>query len=161
MNPVAPLLDGPTLTLLEEHVRHLLVTMSFNQTTIHCRLRDGRLRIEIEAGDDGKLLIGAQGANLAALQHIVRCILRRQVPDLVVAMIDVNGYQARREQGLVDLAELAAKRAEQTGRVVMLKPMSPADRRVIHTHLAERGDVATESTGEEPNRKIVIKPVLI
>ena len=151
--------DGPALSLIEEHVRRVLASMGFDQVTIYCRYSEERLRIDIEAGEDGKLLIGTQGNHLTALQHVIRCLLRQQLNELVVTNIDVNGYRARRERGILDLAEAAAKRAQTTGRTVILKPMSPPDRRTVHTALASRSDVQTESTGEEPNRKVVIKPI--
>jgi len=151
--------DGPALALIEEHVRRVLASMGFEGATIYCRHSEERLSIDIEAGDDGKYLIGVQGQHLAALQHIVRCLLRQQLQEMVRMDIDVNGYQARRERGLLELAADAAKRAHSTGRPVILRPMSPAERRTVHVSLADRDDVATDSTGEEPNRKVVIKPV--
>tara|TARA_Y100000310_G_scaffold173085_1_gene173200 strand:- start:45 stop:461 length:417 start_codon:yes stop_codon:yes gene_type:complete len=133
--------------------------MGFAEVTIYCRYDEERLSIDVEAGEDGKLLIGTQGIHLAALQHVIRCLLRQQLQESVITNVDVNGYQARRERGIVDLAAEAAKRAQSTGRTVILQAMSPADRRTVHTSLSLRGDVATESTGAEPNRKVVIKPI--
>jgi spoIIIJ-associated protein len=162
--------DLESIALIEEHVRRLLAMMDFEAASVHCRLqsRSGeeseaqeQLCITIEAGDDGKRLIGVQGTHLDALQHLVRSVLRRQLdPGLHIAL-DVNGYRARRERSLLQLAESAARRAHHTGRTIVLKPMAAADRRVLHTALATRGDVSTESMGDEPNRRVVVRPVFL
>lgn len=158
--------DAPALRLMEEHVRRLLVTMGFAAAVVYCRYRpqptgETTLLIEIEAGDEGKLLIGTQGQHLAALQHVMRTVLRRQLPVAVLVVVDVNGYQARRERSLVQLAEASARRATMQGKVVVLKPMSSAERRLVHSALAGRADVKTESMGEEPHRRVVIKPLFL
>ncbi len=117
------------------------------------------LLLTIEAGDDGKLLIGMQGAHLEALQHVMRMVLRRQLGQPAHVVVDVNGYRARREEGLVQQALGAARRAKTTGRTVTLAPMSATDRRVIHATLAQQRGVGTESIGDEPNRRVVVRPV--
>jgi len=153
--------DEEGLLLTQEHVRRLLACMGFAAVTVSCRYRDERLCIDIIAGDEGKLLIGVRGVHLTALQHIIHCVLRQQLGQRVYTRIDVNGYQTRRERDLLEMAETAAKQVQTTGRTIVLKAMSPADRRMIHTGLSTRTDVSTASTGEEPNRKVVIKPVFV
>ena len=161
-------MDMPTRTLIEEHVRQLLQTMGFSEVQVQCSNRSKTennplqaLQINIEAGDDGKLLIGAHGAHLAALQHVVRTIVRRQLAADMLIAIDVNGYRIKREQNLAHLAEGAAKRAKTQGRTIVLRPMGAHDRRMIHTALSEREDITTESMGDEPNRRVVVKPVFM
>lgn len=163
--------DGPALTLLEEHVRCLMVHMGFTEVAVHSRANTlpaaaeqperVNLLIHIEAGDEGRLLIGAQGIHLSALQHVIRSLLRRQLNESVYITVDVNGYRARRERGLMGLAEAAARRAKNQGRTVVLKPMEAADRRAIHSALSARSDVRTESMGDEPNRRVVIRPIFL
>jgi spoIIIJ-associated protein len=162
--------DPASIALIEEHVRRLLVIMDFEAAQVHCRLlplteeaqvAHAQLQISIEAGDEGKRLIGVQGTHLDALQHIVRSVLRRQLQSTLYVTLDVNGYRARRERNLLLLAEATAARAHHTGRTIVLKPMAAADRRVLHTALAARGDVSTESMGDEPNRRVVVRPVFL
>jgi len=163
-------LDSQALTLIEEHVRRLLDTMGFAHATVRCRhqntaatdaVNGAILHIELEAGDEGKLLIGNQGNHLAALQHIIRCLLRRQIDRDVYITLDINGYRARREQSLLSLAEATARRAKMQGRTIVLRPMAAADRRMIHTALASRQDISTESMGDEPNRRVIVKPIFL
>lgn len=149
------------LRLLEEHVRHLFVSMGLLPVTIRCHLVAPYLYIHIEAGNNGKLLIGPRGIHLTALQHIIRSLLRVTLDPGIRVLVDVNGYRARREQDLVNVAAAAAARAVRQGQPVILPPMGSADRRTIHTVLANRSDVTTESTGIEPKRSVVIKPVFL
>ncbi len=155
-------LDSPTIALIEEHVRRLLATMNIVDAAVRCDLTgEVTLRITIEAGEEGRALIGAHGSHLAALQHIIRCILRRQTSQDIRTVVDVNGYRARRERSLLGLAEEVARKAQRTGRTVVLQPMSAADRRTIHTALTDHKDIKTESLGDEPNRRVVVKPIFL
>ncbi len=159
---MAAKLDGPAIALIEEHVRRLLDVMALGPAKVHCDLDSGNvLKISVEAGGEGRVLIGAHGAHLVALQHLVRCLLRRQLHNDVRIMVDVNGYRARRERSLLGLAEEVARKANRTGRTVVLQPMTAADRRTIHTALANYKDVHTESLGDEPNRRVVVRPVFL
>jgi spoIIIJ-associated protein len=156
------MLDQPSLALIEEHVRQLLGIMGFTQVRVHCSINEDGLCIALEAGEASRILIGTSGAHLIALQHIIRCLLRRHLPNNeYYVRVDVNGYRSRREQTLSSLAEAVARKTQHTGRTVVLRPMPAADRRTIHTALAHRKDVRTESLGDEPNRRVVVRPIFL
>jgi spoIIIJ-associated protein len=152
-----PILDDQILALIQEHVRRLLVTMTIGEAQVKCTVQNDTLLINIEAGDAGRLLIGPQGTHLMALQHVIRCLLRPQLKEHVRINVDVNNYRLRREEALVQMALSTAKKAQQTGRTVTLEPMNAADRRAVHAALADQTDIKTESLGEEPNRRVVIR----
>ncbi|MDP3997228.1 MAG: R3H domain-containing nucleic acid-binding protein [bacterium] len=164
-------LDNQSLSLIEEHVRRLLVIMGFTDIVVRCRHLiknnpdtedySGTLHISLEAGGEGNLLIGTQGYHLSALQHLIRSVLRRQLARPLYVVVDVNGYRARRERSLFNLAEAAARRAKTQGRTVVLQPMEAFERRTIHAALSSRDDIKTESMGNEPNRRVIIKPVFL
>ena len=109
-------------------------------------------------GDDSGLLIGRRGQTLQALQFLVTLIVRKQLGEDVRVIVDVENYRQRRETSLRDMAAKVASRVAQTNRSITLEPMSPADRRIIHTSLANHPDVRTESAGEGENRKVTIMP---
>ncbi|MEX0649568.1 MAG: R3H domain-containing nucleic acid-binding protein [Candidatus Andersenbacteria bacterium] len=154
--------DQPAVLLLAEHVRRVLEIMGFEDVQVSCQYgEDEALQIAIEAGEAGRMLIGTQGAHLNALQHTMRCVLRKQLPAGLRVSVDVNGYRARRERSLLGLAEEVARKAVRTGRTVVLQPMSASDRRSVHTALARHKDIQTESLGEEPNRRVVVRPVFL
>ena len=110
------------------------------------------------AGDDSGLLIGRRGQTLQALQFLVTLIVRKQLGEDVRVILDVENYRQRRETSLRDMAAKVASRVAQTNRSITLEPMSPADRRIIHTSLAKHPGVRTESAGEGENRKVTIMP---
>lgn len=155
--------------LVEDSVKELLTTMGFAEADVSCISQEVQdkthlfkecLQISVEA-EDSRRLIGAHGSHLSALTHIVRCVLRRKLDQMVLIKVDVNGYLAARERNLGSLAEEAAKKASETGRAIVLPPMNSAERRYIHTALANKQEISTESLGEEPNRRVIIRPVTI
>ena len=110
------------------------------------------------AGEDSGLLIGRRGQTLQALQFLVTLIVRKQMGEDVRVVLDVENYRQRRENSLRDMAAKVASRVAQTNRSITLEPMPPADRRIIHTSLAQHPGVRTESAGEGENRKVTIMP---
>ncbi|MCW5877627.1 MAG: protein jag [Anaerolineales bacterium] len=109
-------------------------------------------------GGDLSILIGRQAETLQALQLITRLIVSKEVGHSAHIVIDVENYRKRREDSLRQLAQRMAQQAISSGRRQNLEPMSPAERRIIHIALRDNPEVTTESTGEEPRRKVVIVP---
>lgn len=155
-------MEDPAGQLISEHVRRLLTIIGLDNASVACEcVTPEILRISITAGDDGRMLIGPQGAHLEALQHVIRCVLRRHFEAKMHITVDVNGYRVRREKSLANLAEEVAKKAQKTGRPVELDPMNAFDRRTIHTTLAAHKEVNTESMGNGQDRRVVIRPVFL
>ena len=109
-------------------------------------------------GPDSGLLIGRRGQTLHSLQFIVSMIVRREFGEGLRVSLDVEQYRRRRENSLRDMARKVAERVVQTGRVITLEPMSPADRRIIHLSLSNNPNVDTESVGYGDDRKVSIIP---
>lgn len=107
-------------------------------------------------GDDLSVLIGRRAETLNALQYILALIVSKEANHWMQVVVDVEGYRARRERQLRQLARRMAEQAVRTGRRQLLEPMSPAERRVIHLELRDHEAVTTESIGDEPNRKVSI-----
>lgn len=103
------------------------------------------------------LLIGRRGETLAALQLIVNLIVAKQAGHRDYITVDAEGYRARRESNLRDMAQRIASQVVKSGMPVPLEAMSPAERRIIHMALADHAQVRTESTGEGDQRRVVIK----
>src|SRR5664280_320821 len=107
-------------------------------------------------GEDLAVLIGRRAEILNALQYIVNLIVSKQVEHWVQVVIDVQGYRARRERQLRQMANRMADQAMKTGRRQVLEPMPASERRVVHLELRDHPRVATQSIGEEPARKVTI-----
>ena len=102
-------------------------------------------------------VIGRRGETLDALQYLTNLVVNRQFEEKCRIVLDVEGYRAELEKTLTHLAKKMADKARRTGRDVMLEPMSPHERRVIHIALQNESGIKTVSVGEEPYRKIIIK----
>jgi spoIIIJ-associated protein len=120
--------------------------------------RDRRpLLINIRGGDLSEL-IGRKGETLSALQYITRLIVSKETQRSIAVVIDVQGYRARREEQLRQLAKNMATQAVERGRTMVLEPMPANERRIIHIELRDDPNVTTESTGEADQRKVTIIP---
>jgi spoIIIJ-associated protein len=113
--------------------------------------------IDIE-GNDLSILIGRRSETLNAMQYISSLIVSKELNRWVPMMIDVQGYRSRRERQLRQLGRRMADQAIQTGKRQVLEPMPANERRVIHLELRDHPEVTTESTGDEPYRKVTIVP---
>ena len=107
-------------------------------------------------GDTLGILIGRRGETLDALQYLTSLQVNKGRDGYIRVTLDTENYRAKREDSLRRLAQRMANRAQKTGRKVVLEPMNPYERRVLHTALQNNDAVTTHSEGEEPNRRVVI-----
>jgi spoIIIJ-associated protein len=107
-------------------------------------------------GDDLGVLIGRRGETLGSLQYITRLIVSQKISGNVNLVVDVEGYKARREQQLRQLALRMADRVASTRKPIALEPMPPSERRIIHLTLRDHPIVTTESVGRDEDRKVTI-----
>lgn len=118
---------------------------------------DESLHIEILGSDCG-VAIGRHGETLDAIQYLTNIVANRHVDEHLRVVVDVAGYRTRREQRLQQQARRTAERVLDTGRESRLKPMSPAERRIVHLTLKNMEGITTYSEGAEPRRYVVISP---
>ena len=130
------------------------------------------VKVEVDTGETSRLnvvgegderdalgaLIGRKGERLSALQHLVNLMLSKEMGSWTRVLVDVEDYRGRRERQLRDLANRAAARVVETGKMLQLEPMPALERRWIHLTLRDHAAVATQSIGEEPNRRVVLVP---
>ncbi len=114
------------------------------------------LFVSIYAFEDAKFLIGRNGQNLKALEQVLKLMFIKNTEELNL-ILDVNDYRKSRAIYLIDLAKQAVNRVRNTQKAEALLPMTSYERRVVHMELASCPDIATESIGEEPYRRVVIK----
>lgn len=113
--------------------------------------------VSVYTPDNVRFIIGKNGQNLKAFEHLVRAVLLKN-NDSQNIVVDINDYKKSRASFVVDVAKQAVSRVRNTQKAEVLTPMSAYERRVVHMELASYPDVATESIGDEPQRRIVIKP---
>jgi spoIIIJ-associated protein len=141
-------------------LEQLMVHLGFDATVEVDSGETSRLNV-VGTGDEKEALgalIGRKGERLSALQHLVNLMLSKQVGTWTRVLVDVEDYRGRRERQLRDLANRAAARVVETGKMLQLEPMPALERRWIHLTLRDHPNVATQSIGEEPNRRVVLVP---
>src|SRR5947209_3980899 len=111
-------------------------------------------------GDDLGLLIGHHGQTIDAIQHLAYRIAFRRCQAPLKVVVDAAGYRERRAVGLRATADQAAEAAGPDGRPVARGAMSALERKVVHEHLKGRHDVETYSEGQEPDRRLVVAPLV-
>jgi len=109
-------------------------------------------------GDDLSYLIGRKAETLNALQYLLSLMVSHKTSYWIPVQVDVQHYRARRQNELQKLARRTADQVLATGRKQYLEPMPANERRIVHMELRKNDNVSTESTGEEPNRKVCVFP---
>lgn len=146
--------------IIEEAIRELVGKMN-----IDCEMEIKK--IVQEEGEDlicniktaeSNYLIGQYGVNLQALQHIARVIIRKKTDTSANFVLDVNSYRQEKNESVAALAKSMAQKAILEGRSIILRPMSPYERRLVHMELAQDEKVKTASVGEGEDRRVEIKP---
>jgi spoIIIJ-associated protein len=121
---------------------------------------DDRIAATIEGEDDYGLLIGKRGQTIDALQLLCYQAAFRGLRERKRVVVDAAGYRERRRETLESRADRAAEQALGEGRVVEMDPMSAQERRVVHERLKERAGIETYSEGDEPNRCVIVAPLV-
>lgn len=148
--------------MLKNLIKETLEKMTFSDFTLGVREEgdpDGENTVFNISTKESDLLIGQYGANLRALQHILRALARRKTEDRLRFSVDVNDYRRQKLDSLSELAQSLARQAISDKRPVVLRAMSAYERRIVHMELAGNEQVKTESIGEGEERKVVIKPI--
>ena len=125
------------------------VTLSWSET------KDG-LQLSIACDGDLGLIIGRRGQTLDALQYLVTIVANRYSEHHIRIVLDAENFRERRRKTLEELADRLAGKVIRTRKEVMLEPMAPHERKIIHSQLQGHSKVRTFSKGDEPNRRIVI-----
>jgi spoIIIJ-associated protein len=113
--------------------------------------------IDLE-GSDLDILVGPNGETLDALQELTRLAVLRQSKRRVRLLIDINGFRVRQREQLISVVNAAAEQVIRDRADHEFQPMTPAERKIVHDAVAALEGVRTESLGEEPNRRVVIRP---
>ena len=117
-----------------------------------------RAVVSIDGGDDLDTLVGADGGVLYAIQELTRLAVQQELGDRSRLMLDIAGLRAAKREALTEKGRLVAQRVLESGEPVEMEPMSPFERKIIHDAIAEIDGVASDSTGVEPQRRVVVLP---
>jgi len=148
--------ERSAITTAQEVLQEMLRLMGV-EATVEITIGTETSKLNVK-GEDLGVLIGRRGEKLASLQHLVNLIVAKREGQWHRISVDVENYRGRREEQLRDVAERAAKRVAQSGKIIQLEPMPAVERRIAHMALVENPSVRTQSVGVEPNRRIVVLP---
>lgn len=151
---VTPLTD--VVEFIKAYLSQVLSIMGLD-VTFESMIREKQIKVKMYS-DDNPLLIGQGGKNLAALQTVIRAVVKNRYGKTPYVSLDVENYKDRQLMHLEKTAKRIAKEVSQTKVPVELDNMNAYERLVVHNAIADFEDVYTESVGEEPNRHVVIKP---
>ncbi len=149
--------DAAEVVQLAQRVTSSLVEAMGFQATVGGREEAAQIYVSV-TGPSLAPLIGRRGQALEALDLLVNLIVAHQQGRRIPVVVDIERYRERRVETLQEMARRFADRVRRTGHPLALKPMSAAERRIVHTTLADDGSVATHSEGEDPERRVVITP---
>ncbi|MBU1291932.1 KH domain-containing protein [Patescibacteria group bacterium] len=144
--------------IIENTIKELLEAMKFNGQVVVDEPEIDNILVNIQTEEAG-FLIGQDGANLDALQHLSRILVNKKNKESIPFVLDVNDYRKHRIELLKDLAKNIAQQALTEKVSLTLQPMSAYERRVIHLALINQSQISTESIGQEPERRIVVRPI--
>lgn len=144
---------------VKQEIKNVLERMSFAEELEDVEIHQGATsRFSVRLRNDANLLIGEGGANLAALEHILKKLIQKKHVEGYKFTLDINDYRMKQLEDLKQDVKSAAKDVRLYKKEVPLRPMSSFERRIVHLLLAEYPDITTESIGREPERRVVIKP---
>ncbi|REE56372.1 spoIIIJ-associated protein [Paenibacillus taihuensis] len=149
VKPKDPLLEA------ERFITEVARSMGLDITIVRNDSKE-ELTLAISGGGDLGMLIGRRGQTLDALQYLVNIVANRYSNSHLRIVLDAEDFRERRRKTLEDLSERLAGHVVRTRKEVVLEPMSPHERKIIHSQLQNHAKVKTFSKGDEPNRRVVI-----
>jgi spoIIIJ-associated protein len=141
---------------IEEIIKAFFDKMLVFDAEVNVKEIEGAYEISINSQEPG-MLIGKNGETMRAIEQILRLLVNKKMEKSINLSLDIAGYKNKRRQEIEDMATSAADSAIRTGRVQLLIPMNAYERRIVHLTLSKRDDIETESVGEEPDRRVMIK----
>lgn len=151
----------PNLKEIKTTIEEFFKKMDFEVEVEVKKPREATVSIDLKM-DEPQILIGERGQTLAEIQRLLKIILRKKIisEEPFYIDLDINDYKKKKAEYLKETAKNAADEVSLTKKENQLPPMPAYERRIIHMELASRDDVATESVGWGPERRVVIKPAV-
>lgn len=147
--------EDETIRYVEQFVKDTLKAMDMDVEITSSIDKDGALYVDMK-GENMGILIGKRGQTLDSIQYLANRVANKHQSGYVRVKLDTENYRARREETLKHLAKNIAHKVKRNRRPVILEPMNPYERRIIHSTLQSDPYVTTHSEGEEPYRKVVV-----
>ena len=151
-------LKSDVLDYSKNYVKAIAEGMGLDDIQLESQRTDNYIKITMHS-ENSSILIGKGGRTLASIQTLLRSALSAQTGMRINVIVDVENYRIRQENNIERLAKKLAKEVLKTKEPITMDSMNSYERRIVHNVLGNFKGITTESEGEEPNRKVVIKPV--
>lgn len=145
-------------TLVAKQKLEELVSFFGANVDVEADETDDGIELDIAGSVTSPRLIGHRGETLRAIEYLMNQMIKRVDPTAPRVLVDVAGYKQTRKEALQEMARELAERVKESGEEEELKPMNPAERRIVHMTLREIEGVASESKGLDRERRIIVRP---
>ncbi len=143
----------------ENYIRSIFKGLGLDEIHITTTKKTESISFQVDCGDDYGCVIGRRGETLDAVQYLVRLVVGKENEEFKRVSVNVGNYREKRANTLTDLAKRNADKVLKYGRNVVLEPMNPYERRIIHTAIQQIENVESYSIGSDDSRRVVIKLV--
>ena len=151
-------LKSDVLEYSKKLLKDIVEGMGIKDVIIESQRKENFIKLTLHSSDNS-ILIGRNGRTLSSLQNIIRSSVSNQIGIFVNIILDVENYKIKQEHNIERLAKKLAKEVLRTKEPIAMDSMNSYERRLVHNALANFKGITSDSEGEEPNRRIVIKPV--
>ena len=151
-------LKSDVIEYSKNYVKDIAEGMGLKNIQLETKRTDNYIKITIHS-ENSSILIGKGGRTLSSIQTLLRAALTNQTDMFINVILDVENYKIKQEHNIERLAKKLAKEVIKTKEPITMDSMNSYERRLVHSALSNFKGITTESEGEEPNRKVVIKPI--
>ena len=151
-------LKSDVLEYSKKLLKDIVEGMGINDVIIESQRKDNYIKLTLHS-ENNSILIGRDGRTLSSLQNLIRTSISNQIGIYVNIILDVENYKVKKEHNIERLAKKLAKEVLRTKEPIAMDSMNSYERRLVHNALSNFKGITSDSEGEEPNRRIVIKPV--
>lgn len=151
-------LKSDVLEYSKKLLKDIVEGMGIKDVIIESQRKDNFIKLTLHSSDNS-ILIGRDGRTLSSLQNLIRTSVSNQTGIYFNIILDVENYKVKKEHNIERLAKKLAKEVLRTKEPITVDSMNSYERRLVHNALANFKGITSDSEGEEPNRRIVIKPV--
>lgn len=152
------ILKSDVLEYSKKLLKDIVEGMGIKDVIIESQRKENFIKLTLHSSDNS-ILIGRNGRTLSSLQNIIRSSVSNQTNIFVNIILDVENYKIKQEHNIERLAKKLAKEVLRTKEPIAMDSMNSYERRLVHNALSNFKGITSDSEGEEPNRRIVIKPV--
>ena len=151
-------LKSDVLEYSKKLLKDIVEGMGIKDVIIESQRKENFIKLTLHSSDNS-ILIGRNGRTLSSLQNLIRTSVSNQIGMFVNIILDVENYKIKQEHNIERLAKRLAKEVLRTKEPIAMDSMNSYERRLVHNALANFKGISSDSEGEEPNRRIVIKPI--